>query len=212
MTVHNVTDDTKNVAPATEPAAAAPAPATTTEAPPDDQGIIRGAWLARSRAIASAAETGVGLSAADASDSSLRTAFLTHMSDNRTEAVGGSGSDSGNVLRGVFAARSSATVLIAEAPHRKPGRKAKAKAKPGKAKVAAKAKPAIKPKKAAKAKSAAKAKVTAKAKAGRPAKKKRAAKAAPARKAMGTKKKTMARRAPVKAAAKRAKAGKSKRR
>jgi hypothetical protein len=72
----------------------------------EESGVIRGAYLARRAAEASASAGSSGQSESDTSVVTLRAAYVAHLSEPPMEAVGGVAVvASGNILRGVYVAR-----------------------------------------------------------------------------------------------------------
>lgn len=114
---------------------------------PSEQSAIRAAFLARQTEPASATAGGVGGEGSELEIVTLRSAYLKHLSDDRTEAVEIVEFASDTILRGVYAARAGAAAEPAVRPRRgarnaakaSPARKARkakaARATPGRAKA-----------------------------------------------------------------------------
>ncbi len=100
-------------------------PTTPPESPPPEPNAIRGAFVART-VMVSAAPGGLADATATSVSVTLRGAYLAHLGDGATEAVGGAPAGVDNLLRSAYAARLTGA---AQAPQ--PGRRrAAGKAKP----------------------------------------------------------------------------------
>lgn len=118
--------------------------------PTSEQDAIRGAFLART----GQGDTLSGGGTADETGAAtLRGAFLRHLTEKRSGAVVGDEGAAAGVLRSIYAARSTAVLVVA--PAARPARKAKPKAAAAKKKGRAVAKRARPAKRAAKKRSAA---------------------------------------------------------